>query len=198
MLWAEHGAVCSLRRPHQGIWLYQQQCTLGSTMQNWLSWYSAIIRDLLFASALMAHTLDNLQELMDCYARTAKHFGLTISLTKEMHQNSSNSDSITATIIADSATFPTVHKFTYLGTVLRNTPCADNNVSAQLAKAVVAFGILHKHMWSERGIANLDIFCIVVLITCLNGCEPWALYCQNMTRLDQFHLCLHIIFNIRQ
>lgn len=101
-------AVC--HRPHQGFWLCQQKCTLGCTMQNWLSWHSAIICALVFASdcALMAHMLDDLLELMDCYVKTSKHFGLIISLmkTKVMYRNSSNGNSIfggSATITVDNS-----------------------------------------------------------------------------------------------
>ena len=43
-----------------------------------------LIRELLFADdcAIMAHTLEHIQKLMDCFANAAKRFGLTISLKK--------------------------------------------------------------------------------------------------------------------
>ena len=43
-----------------------------------------LIRELLFADdcAIMAHTLEHIQRLMDSFANAAKRFGITISLKK--------------------------------------------------------------------------------------------------------------------
>ena len=43
-----------------------------------------LIRDMLFAddAAVVAHTEDELQALIDCFSQACKHFGLTISLKK--------------------------------------------------------------------------------------------------------------------
>ena len=46
--------------------------------------FHTVIRDPLFANdcALMAHTVEDIQELTTCFARAAGRFGLTISLKK--------------------------------------------------------------------------------------------------------------------
>ena len=49
-----------------------------------------LIRDLLFADdcALVAHTIEDIEFIMDCLSNTARHFGLTVSLKKSevLHQ----------------------------------------------------------------------------------------------------------------
>ena len=37
MQWTEHGYICSFRRPDQGLWFFQQWCTVENSGAPWLS-----------------------------------------------------------------------------------------------------------------------------------------------------------------
>jgi len=63
---------------------------------------TAVIRDLLLADdcALVAHAQQAVQQLFDCFADTAKHFGLNVTLkkTEVLHQSHPATKSATATL----------------------------------------------------------------------------------------------------
>ena len=168
--------------------------------------HSAIIRELLFADdcALMAHTLSDLQTLMNKFADAANRFGLTVSLkkTEVMVQESLSSwCNAASAVTVDDKALATVDKFTYLGSVLCNTRGVDNDISARLAKASSAFGRLHRRLWTEHQVklsTKVAVYRAVVVSTLLYGCEAWTLYRHNIRKLDQFHMrCLRKIANIR-
>ena len=72
-----------------------------------------------------------------------------------------------------------VDKFTYLGSTLSRAVHIDDEVTARIAKASVAFGRLRANVW-ERGRIKLDtklkVYKAVVLPTLLYACETWTVY----------------------
>ena len=74
------------------------------------------VREFLFAddAALVAHSGESLQKLLDRFAQSCKSFGLEISLKKTgtMHQGSPSSNS---EINVDGNSLDSVDKFCYLG-----------------------------------------------------------------------------------
>ena len=82
-----------------------------------------LIRDMLFAddAAVVTHTQEELQSLMDCFSQACKYFGLTISLKKT---NVLGQDTEAPPVITiDDYELDAVSQFTYLGsTILTTSP----------------------------------------------------------------------------
>ena len=164
-----------------------------------------LIRYLLFADdcALLAHTVDDIQAITNAFARSARRFGLTISLkkTEVIYQPKPGADYTAPTITIDNNALNVVDKFTYLGSTISQNALIDDEISARIGKASGSFGKLTKRLWSERGVrlaTKVNVYCAVVLPTLLYGCEAWTPYRRHIRRLDQFHMrCLRRIANIK-
>ena len=72
-----------------------------------------------------------------------------------------------------------VDKFTYLGSTLSRALHIDDEITARIAKASVAFGRLRANVWERNGIkldTKLKVYKAVVLPTLLYACETWTVY----------------------
>ena len=164
-----------------------------------------LIRDLLFADdcALLAHTVHDIQAITNAFARSARRFGLTISLKKAevIYQPKPGADYTAPTITIDNNPLKVTDKFTYLGSTISQNALIDEEISARIGKASGSFGKLTKRLWSERGVrlaTKINVYCAVVLPTLLYRCEAWTPYRRHIRRLDQFHMrCLRRIANIK-
>ena len=87
-----------------------------------------------------------------------------------------------------------VDKFTYLGSTLSRAVHIDDEITARITKASVAFGRLRANVWDRNGIkldTRLKVYKAVVLPTLLYACETWTVYQCHAKRLNHFHLsCL--------
>jgi len=83
---------------------------------------SQLLCDLLFAddAALVAHSLEEMQDLVDRFSRATKAFGLTISIKKTelLHQPKPGCPQTDKNIFVDGKPLKNVDKFVYLGTTL--------------------------------------------------------------------------------
>jgi len=115
-----------------------------------------LIRELLFADecAIMAHTLEHIQKLMDCFANAAKHFGLTISLkkTEVMLQPRLGSSPPKPDVLVNDTPLNVVDKFCYLGSVLSQNVEINDDITRRISAASAAFGRLESRLWKERGV----------------------------------------------
>ena len=153
--------------------------------------------------ALLAHTVDDIQAISNTFARSARRFGLTISLKKTelIYQPKPGADYTAPTITIDNNPLTIVDKFTYLGSTISQNALIDDEISARIGKASGSFGKLTKRLWSKRGVrlaTKINVYCAVVLPTLLYGCDAWTPYRRHIRRLDQFHMrCLRRIANIK-
>ena len=94
-----------------------------------------------------------------------------------------------------------VDKFTYLGSTLSRAVHIDDEITARIAKASVAFGRLRANVWERNGIkldTKLKVYKAVVLPTLLYACETWTVYQCHAKRLNHFHLsCLRKLLKIK-
>ena len=77
----------------------------------------------------------------------------------------------------------------------------DNEVTARIAKASVAFGRLRGNVRDRSGIrldTMLKVYKVVVLPTLLYARETWTVYQRHAKRLNHFHLsCQRKLLKIR-
>ena len=137
-----------------------------------------LVRDLLFADdcALIAHSMNDIKRITDCFARAARQFGLTISLkkTEVMFHPTCDTNHVPANITTDNAPLNVVDKFTYLGSMLSENAMIADDISVCLGKASASFGRLTKCLWNEHGMCpsmKINVYCAVVFTTLLSGCE---------------------------
>lgn len=161
---------------------------------------TVLIRDMLFAddAALVSHTEEHLQRLMDRFALACKEFGLTISIKKTnvMGQDIPAPPSITI----DNEMLEVTDKFVYLGSVITSGLSLDSEIDKRLAKAASVMAGLSKRVWSNNQLTlntKLKVYQACVLSTLLYGSEAWTTYARQEDRLESFHLrCLRRILGI--
>jgi exonuclease III len=165
----------------------------------------AVSRELLFADdcALMAHSLEHILQLTDCFAKAAKRFGLTISLkkTEVVFQPRSAVAQPKPTVLINDTPLHVVDNFCYLGSVMSQDAEISDDIKRRIAAAGTAFGRLEARLWCERGIrlaTKVAVYKAVVLATLLYGCESWTMYRRHVRSLEQFHMrCLRHISKIK-
>lgn len=163
-----------------------------------------LLRELLFADdcALIAHTEDELQSILNDFERAASRYGLTISIkkTEVMFQPKPGSSPRDPVIKIGDKQLKVVLKFCYLGGFLSQNACIDDEITSRISKASASFGRLHHRLWSDHGIrlsTKIGVFRTVVLTTLSYGSESWTWYRRHVKKLDQFHLrCLRKICGI--
>ena len=98
-----------------------------------------LIRDLLFADdcALLAHTVEDIQAITNAFARSARRFGLTISLkkTEVIYQPKPGADYTAPTITTDNKPLNVFDKFTYMGSTISQNALIDDEILARIGKA---------------------------------------------------------------
>ena len=137
-----------------------------------------VIRELVYADdcVLVAHAVENAQELLDQFSKASKRFGLTISLkkTEVMHQTFPTSSKADAELLCDDQPLKVTDSFCYLGSILSRDVSLDKEIDARLAKANAAFGALRRRLWNEHGIrldTKIAVYKAVVLTTLPYGSE---------------------------
>ncbi|KAJ8369124.1 hypothetical protein SKAU_G00091520 [Synaphobranchus kaupii] len=109
----------------------------------------ALIRDMLFADdvAVVTHTQQELQSLMDRFSQACKDFGLTISLKKT---NILGQDLEAPPVIAiDNYELDVVHQFTYLGSTISNNLSLDTEIDKRIGKAATTLARLTTRVWEN-------------------------------------------------
>jgi len=164
-----------------------------------------LIMELLFADdcALVAHTEQALQHIVDCFAEAARAFGLTISLkkTEVLHQPAPHTAYIPPHISIEGTSLNTVEHFTYLGSVISNDASVAKDLDSRLAKASSSFGRLSKKVWQNHALrlsTKVQVYRAIVVPALVYGAETWVLYRHQIRLLERFHQrCLRNILGIK-
>lgn len=159
-----------------------------------------LIRDMLFAddAAVVTHTQEELQTLMNRFSMACKEFGLTISLKKT---NVLSQDTSTAPAIAiDDYQLDVVHQFTYLGSTITDNLSLDVELDKRIGKATSTLARLSKRVWTNptlKTCTKMAVYNACIISTLLYGSESWTTYARQERRLNTFHLrCLRRILGI--
>ena len=164
-----------------------------------------LIVELLFADdcALLAHTQEALQYIVNRFAEAAKAFGFTISLkkTEALHQPPPGGVYSPPQINIEGTSLNSVEHFTYLGSVISNDATVNKDLDNRLARASSAFGRMHKRVWQNHSLrlsTKIQVYRPVVVPTLLYGCATWVLYRKQIRLLERFHQrCLRSIIGIK-
>ena len=164
-----------------------------------------LILDLLFADdcALLAHTEEAFQTVVNRFAKAAKAFGLTISLkkTEVLFQKPLREADTPHLITIDGYQLNAVEHFTYLGSVIANDATITKDVDNCIAKASSSFGRLQKRVWQNHSLrlsTKIQVYMAAVLTILLYGAETWVLYRKQVKLLERFHQrCLRSIMGIK-
>ncbi|XP_052673517.1 uncharacterized protein LOC128155711 [Crassostrea angulata] len=159
-----------------------------------------LIRDLLFAdgAAVVTHTHEELQTLMNRFSMACGDFGLTISLKKTnvLSQNTSTAPAIAI----DDYQLDVVHQFTYLGSTITDNLSLDVELDKRIGKATSTLAQLSKRVWTNPTLktsTKMAVYNACIISTLLYGSESWTTYSRQERRLNAFHLrCLRRILGI--
>ena len=163
-----------------------------------------VLDELLYADDMdkNASTEAKMQRAMDQVSQSCDNYDLTISTkkTEVVHQPAPGKPYNEPTITVNGQKLKVVDKFTYLGSTLSRAVHIDDEITARIAKASVAFG-LRANVWERNGIkldTKLKVYKAVVLPTLLYACETWTVYQRHAKRLNHFHLsCLRKLLKIK-
>ena len=150
-----------------------------------------LIRDMLFAddAAVVAHTQDDLQSLMDCFSHACRDFGLTISLKKT---NVLGQDTEAPPVISiDYYELDAVCQFTYLGSTITGNLSLDAEINKRIGKAASTLAHLTARVWTSPKLSmktTMEVYNACVISTLLYGSETWTTYAGQERGLNTFHL----------
>ena len=135
-----------------------------------------------------------MQEAMDRVSQACDNYDLTVSMKKAevVYQPAHGKPYSEPTITVNRQRLQVVDKFTYLGSTLSRAVHIDDEVTARIAKASVAFDRQYGNVWDWNGIridTKLKVYKAVVLLSLLYACETWTVYQCHAKRLNHFHLC---------
>ena len=150
-----------------------------------------LIRERLYAddTAVVAHSQDELQTLMDRFATVCNAFGLTISIkkTQVIGQNAKSQPEV----FIDNQKLVTTNNFSYLGSTISNTLGLDMEIDRSIGRACGTFAKLMKRVWENKKLTIINkvaVYKACILSTLLYGSEAWATYATQEKRLNSLHL----------
>ena len=133
------------------------------------------MRELLFAddSALVAHSSEETQKIVDAFSDASKKFGLKINIKKtEVLYQPNSTRTREEDIMVDGNKLNSVMEFTYLGSAISSNGCIDDEIQRRMAKAGASFG--RQRLWNNHHVSMRvkgKIYHAIVLSTLLYGTE---------------------------
>ena len=112
---------------------------------------SLLLRELLFADdcALITHNEDELQSILNDFARVASRYGLTISITK--------TEVMPQPKLGSFPRDPVIMKtFFYVDAFLSKNDCIDDDITSRISKGSASFGRLHHRLLSDQVLSLLE------------------------------------------
>ena len=160
----------------------------------------SLIRDLLFAddAAVIAHSPEELQILLNGLSKACSDFGLTISIakTKVMVQGVQEQPNIKI----NNTQLEVVSEFPYLGSLISDNLALDREIDRRIGKACSTLSRLTERVWENSHLSihtKILVYKACVLSTLLYGSESWTLYAHQTRKLNSFHMrCLRRILNV--
>jgi len=131
------------------------------------------MRELLFAddSALVAHSAEEMQTIVDAFSNVSKTFGLKINIKKtEVLYQPNSTRTREEDIMVDRNKLNFVLEFTYIGSTKSSNGCIHDEVQRRMAKASASFG----RLWNSHHVfmrVKDKIYRAIVLSNLLYGVD---------------------------
>ena len=158
-----------------------------------------VLDELLYADDMdkNASTEAKMQRAMDQVSQSCDNYDLTISTkkTEVVHQPAPGKPYNEPTITVNGQKLKVVDKFTYLESTLSRAVHIDDEITARIAKASVAFGRLRANVWERNGI-KLDTKLKVYKTSCMHvrpGQYTNAMGMHTVLKLAQLRWTGHVI-----
>lgn len=194
----------------RGVWI---QTRPGADLFN-VNQYKSItrtrkvlVRELMFAddTAFVAHSHDDAQEVVSCFARSAQAFGLKINIkkTEMLYQPApgSHDNNQSRPIYINNEELTSVHKFRYLGSTVMNNNKMDEEIKTRMSNASISYGRLKQKVWYNKDLTfqtKCSVYRAVVLSSLLYGAETWPVYKLAARKLNSFMMRhLRQIMNVK-
>ena len=151
-----------------------------------------LVRELLYAddSALVAHSAEEIQRIVDAFSDASKKFGLKINIKKtEVLYQPNSTRTREEDIMVDGNKLNSVPEFTYLGSTISSDGRIDAEIQRRMAKASASFGRLRQRLWNNHHVSTRvkgKIYRAIVLSTLLYGAEAWTVYRRQVKKLHAF------------
>ena len=115
-----------------------------------------LTRELLFAddSALVAHSAEEMQKIVDAFSDASKKFVLKINLNKtDVLYQPNSTRTREEDIMVDGKKLNYVLDVTYLGSTTSSDGCIDDEIQRRMAKASASFGRLRQRLWNNHHVS---------------------------------------------
>ena len=151
-----------------------------------------LVRELLYAddSALVAHSAEEIQRIVDAFSDASKKFGLKINIKKtEVLYQPNSTRTREEDIMVDGNKLNSVPEFTYLGSTISSDGHIDAEIQRRMAKASASFGRLCQRLWNNHHVSTRvkgKIYRAIVLSTLLYGAEAWTVYRRQVKKMHAF------------
>ena len=154
-----------------------------------------VVRELLFAddSALVAHTPDGIQALVDRFATAARQFSLQINIKKTecLYQPPKflSDVSLPSTVSINGEALKQCKTFKYLGSTAADNAKLDKELSLRIGNASAVYGNLRSRLWTNRHVpiqVKCQVYRATVLAALLYGAEAWTVYSVQADRLQAY------------
>ena len=116
-----------------------------------------LVRELLYAddSALIAHSAEEIQRIVDAFSYASKKFGLKINIKKtEVLYQPNSTRTREEDIMVDGNKLNSVPEFTYLGSTISSDGRIDAEIQRRMAKASASFGRLRQRLWNNHHVST--------------------------------------------
>ena len=145
-----------------------------------------LMRELLFAddSALVAHSAEEMQKIVDAFSNASKKFGLKINIKKtEVLYQPNCTRTREDYIMVDGNKLNSVLEFTYLGSTISSNGCIDDEIQRRMAFRPTTPETLEQPPCVQ---VKGKIYSAIVLFTLLYGAEDWTVYRRQVKKLHAF------------
>ena len=115
-----------------------------------------LVRKLLFAddSALIVHSAEEIQRIVDAFANASSKFGLKINIKKtELMFQPNSKMTMEEDIFVDDTTLNPVKESTYLVSIIASDGHIEAELQNRMSKASMSFGYIREILWNNHTVS---------------------------------------------